>query len=39
MTPLERITQLVNINGDVNNPDTPRPLLDLPLYFQTPVIT
>ncbi len=23
MTPLERITQLVNINGDVNNPDTP----------------
>lgn len=29
MTPLERITQLVNINGDVNDPDTLRPLLSL----------
>ncbi len=33
MTPLERITQLVNINGDVNNPDTPRPLLSLEDFF------
>ncbi|MBZ4135040.1 hypothetical protein JYG55_14475 [Escherichia fergusonii] len=29
MTPLERITQLVNINGDVNDPATLRPLLSL----------
>lgn len=33
MTPLERITQLVNINGEVNNPDTPRPLLSLEDFF------
>ncbi len=35
MTPLERITQLVNINGDVNNPDTPRPLLSLEDFLLT----
>lgn len=33
MTPLERITQLVNINGDVNDPDTLRPLLSLEDFF------
>lgn len=33
MTPLERITQLVNINGDVNDPVTLRPLLSLEDFF------
>ena len=33
MPPLERITQLVNINGDVNDPDTLRPLLSLEDFF------
>ncbi len=33
MSPLERITQLVNINSDVNDPDTLRPLLSLEDFF------
>ena len=34
MTPLERITQRVNRNGDVNDPKTPRPLLTLAEFFE-----
>lgn len=33
MTPLERISELANRNGDVNDPATPRPLLTLAEYF------
>lgn len=33
MTPLERITQLVNINGDINDPATLRPLLSLEVFL------
>jgi hypothetical protein len=33
MTPLERISQRVNRHGDVNDPDTPRPLLTLAEFF------
>ena len=34
MTPLERITERVNRNGDVNNAATPRPLLTLAEFFE-----
>jgi hypothetical protein len=33
MTPLERITERVNRNGDVNDATTPRPLLTLDEFF------
>ena len=33
MTPLERITERVNRNGDVNEPTTPQPLLTLEEFF------
>jgi len=33
MSPLERITKRVNQNGDVNLPETPRPLLTLTEFF------
>lgn len=33
MTPLERITERVNRNGDVNDPNTARPLLTLTEFF------
>jgi hypothetical protein len=34
MTPLERITERVNRNGDVDNAATPRPLLTLEEFFE-----
>ncbi|MCI0681209.1 MAG: hypothetical protein L0Y71_03820 [Gemmataceae bacterium] len=34
MTPLERITERVNRNGDVNDLATPRPLLTLAEFFE-----
>ena len=34
MTPLERITERVSRNGDVNDPDTMRPLLTLAEFFE-----
>ncbi len=34
MTPLERISQRVNRQGDVNDPETPRPLLTLAVFFE-----
>jgi hypothetical protein len=34
MTPIERITERVNRNGDVDDPDTPRPLLTLEEFFE-----
>ena len=33
MTPLERITERVSRAGDVNDPETPRPLLTLEEFF------
>lgn len=34
MTPLERVSQRVNRNGDVSDPATPRPLLTLTEFFE-----
>jgi hypothetical protein len=34
MTPFERIAHRVNRNGDVNDPETPRPLLTLNEFFE-----
>ncbi len=34
MTPLQRITERVNRNGDVNDPSTMRPLLTLEEFFE-----
>lgn len=34
MTPLERITERVNQHGNVNDPETPRPLLTLEEFFE-----
>jgi hypothetical protein len=34
MTPLERIARRINRNGDVNDPETPRPLLGLEEFFE-----
>jgi hypothetical protein len=34
MTPLERITERVSRDGDVNNPETPRPLVTLEEFFE-----
>ena len=34
MMPLQRITERVNRNGDVNDPATPRPLLTLAEFFE-----
>jgi hypothetical protein len=34
MTPLERITERANRNGDVNDPETPLPLLSLAEFFE-----
>lgn len=33
MTPLDRITERVNQNGDLDDPSTPRPLLTLDEFF------
>jgi hypothetical protein len=33
MTPLERITERINRDGDVNDASTPRPLLTLEEFF------
>ncbi|MDB8464847.1 hypothetical protein PNF16_23445, partial [Escherichia coli] len=38
MTPLERITQLVNINGDVNNPDWICPYISRHLLSLNPLL-
>ena len=34
MTPIQQITERINRNGDVNNPQTPRPLLTLEEFFE-----
>jgi hypothetical protein len=39
MTPLERITERVNRNGDVNDVATPRPLLMLEEFFEGNTLT
>ncbi|HEX3357180.1 MAG TPA: hypothetical protein VHS31_09430 [Tepidisphaeraceae bacterium] len=34
MTPLERITERVSRNGDINDPSTPHPLVTLEEFFE-----
>jgi hypothetical protein len=33
MTPLEKLTRRINRNGDINDPESPRPLLTLEEFF------